>query len=231
MMDHVSARCAHFRVLFPSRNIESILSLDERTRLAPLPRLARKHAPSGSPGTPHPDRSAHARTTPGPAPAPASVGDEDPDAAPKPGPTLDLRRLLGAPCADEARARIRLEWVSTDTLRRATLLVDAVDEIVTSPLVHLEKVPFLPVHLHPLCEGVLRDEDNTFRIGIPLDAVWPPTPFWRRRVWREAMVQLVDGSAAVPVKDIPSHSSPAAAPTEAPPEATPAPVPPRPHGP
>ena len=35
MMNHVSARCAHYRLLFPSRNIESIVTLGEGVRLLP----------------------------------------------------------------------------------------------------------------------------------------------------------------------------------------------------
>ncbi len=38
MIDHVSARCDHFRMLFPSRNIESIVPLSEPVAVHPLAR-------------------------------------------------------------------------------------------------------------------------------------------------------------------------------------------------
>jgi len=165
MMDHVSARCAHYRLLFPSRNIESIVTLGEAVRM--LPPLKR---------------------------SPRSGAD--------PCPTLDLSRLLGgkAPLhegprtaqGDSAgeRPRIQLDWVSTDTQRRAALIVDAVDEIVASQLQHLERVPFLPSRLLPLCDGVLRDPDATYRLSIRLDVEWPMASFADRRLWREALVRI-----------------------------------------
>lgn len=36
MIDHVSARCAEFRLLFPTRNIEAIISVPSPTRIAPF---------------------------------------------------------------------------------------------------------------------------------------------------------------------------------------------------
>jgi hypothetical protein len=170
MMNHVSARCAHYRLLFPSRNIESIVTLGEGVRL--LPPL--KHGPQ--------------------------PGADD-------WPTLDLSRLLGArprqkkggaswqtePAGD--RPRIQLDWVSSDSLRRAALLVDAVDEIVASHLHHLERVPFLPSRLLPLCDGVLRDADSTCRLSVRFDVAWPMTGFADRRLWREALVRIEPVSA------------------------------------
>jgi hypothetical protein len=165
MMDHVSARCAHYRLLFPSRNIESIVTLGQGVRMLP----ALKRAPhSGA----------------------------------APFPTLDLSRLLGAKTPSingsrpaqgtsaEERPRIQLDWVSTDYQRRAALIVDAVDEIVASRLQHLERVPFLPSRLLPLCDGVLRDADSTYRISIRLDVEWPMARFADRRLWREALVRI-----------------------------------------
>lgn len=171
MMNHVSARCAHYRLLFPSRNIESIVTLDEGVRL--LPPL--KHGPQ--PGADH-------------------------------WPTLDLSRLLGArprqkkggassqtePAGD--RPRIQLDWVSSDSLRRAALLVDAVDEIVASHLHHLARVSFLPSRLLPLCDGVLRDADSTCRLSVRFDVAWPMTSFADRRLWREALVRIEPVSVA-----------------------------------
>jgi hypothetical protein len=165
MMNHVSARCAHYRLLFPSRNIESIVTLGEGVRF--LPPL--KHGPQ--------------------------PGADD-------WPTLDLSRLLGArrrqkkggasshtePAGD--RPRIQLDWVSSDSLRRAALLVDAVDEIVASHLHHLERVPFLPSRLLPLCDGVLRDADSTCRLSVRFDVAWPMTGFADRRRWRESLVRI-----------------------------------------
>ena len=167
MMDHVSARCAQFRLLFPSRNIESIITLSEGIRLLPpLKRGLRSEPPLR--------------------------------------PTLDLGRLLGpmakptksrGELAEEEelegdRPRIQLDWVSTDSLRRAALIVDAVDEIVASHLQHLERVPFLPARLAPLCDGVLRDADATCRLSVRLDVDWPVASFADRRLWREALVRI-----------------------------------------
>ena len=165
MMNHVSARCAHYRLLFPSRNIESIVTLGDGVRLVP----PLKHGPQ--PAAEH-------------------------------WPTLDLSRLLGArprqkkgahssqtePAGD--RPRIQLDWVSSDSLRRAALIVDAVDEIVASHLQHLERVPFLPSRLLPLCDGVLRDADSTCRLSVRFDVAWPMTGFAERRLWRESLVRI-----------------------------------------
>jgi hypothetical protein len=163
MMDHVSARCAHYRLLFPSRNIESIVTLGEGVRIVP----AQKRGPRDQ------------RTNP---------------------PVLDLNRLLGAKRnsttqpelmqtdSSSERSRIQLDWVSTDYERRAALIVDAVDEIVASHMQHLERVPFLPARLLPLCDGVLRDADATCRLSIRLDVLWPMENFADRRQWRDAMV-------------------------------------------
>jgi hypothetical protein len=166
MMNHVSARCAQYRLLFPSRNIESIVTLDEDVRLLPQPRRLGPH-----PGAEH-------------------------------WPTLDLSRLLGAtprrrkdahsrpaePTGE--RPRIQLDWVSSDSLRRAALIVDAVDEIVASHLQHLEQVAFLPSRLLPLCDGVLRDADSTCRLSVRFDVAWPMIGFAERRLWREALVRI-----------------------------------------
>jgi hypothetical protein len=165
MMDHVSARCAHYRLLFPSRNIESIVTLGEGVRVVP-------------------------------------VRARDPRNGAAPLPVLDLNRLLcpagkaiplaaeTQPLARADRSRIQLDWVSTDYERRAALIVDAVDEIVASHLQHLERVPFLPARLLPLCDGVLRDADATCRLSVRLDVVWPMERFADRRLWRKALVRV-----------------------------------------
>lgn len=165
MMDHVSARCAQYRLLFPSRNIESIVTLDENVRVVPL---GRRTPPVAENGTP----------------------------------VLDLNRLLGtrqrphnraSECKTDAggeHSRIQLDWVSTDSERRAALIVDAVDEIVSSHIQHLDRVPFLPKRLSPLCDGVLRDADCTCRLSVRLDVVWPLDRFADRRLWRAAMVRI-----------------------------------------
>ncbi|NBV86422.1 MAG: hypothetical protein EBS01_09215 [Verrucomicrobia bacterium] len=184
-MDHVSVRCAHYRLLFPSRNIEAIVTLGEDVRTLSPPR-----------------RSLRSK--------------EDPS------PTLDLSRLLGATAPAhkdirpsqrdfaETRSRIRLDWVSTDTSRRAALIVDAVDEIVASQLHRLERVPFLPCRLLPLCDGVLRDADSTYRIGIRLDVQWPMASFTDRRIWCNALVSIDAGSpSAAPTRQPGKHPSPA----------------------
>jgi hypothetical protein len=163
MMDHVSARCAHFRLLFPSRNIESIVTLGEEARIVPVPKAGLR------------DDKMHP-------------------------PALDLSRLLGAtknpsaqsaatqPAPGNERSRIQLDWVSTDSERRAALIVDAVDEIVASHMQHLERVAFLPARLLALCDGVLRDADATCRLSVRLDVQWPMESFTDRRLWRGAMV-------------------------------------------
>lgn len=137
----------------------------------------------------------------------------------QPPPVLDLRRLLGVrpspghhatkhdTHAAGDRSRIQLDWVSTDSERRAALIVDAVDEIVSSRLLHLDRVPFLPARLTPLCDGVLRDADCTCRLSIRLDVVWPLDRFADRRLWRAAMVRIVP---------VPTASAPGAAPNPSP---------------
>jgi hypothetical protein len=174
MMDHVSARCGPYRLLFPSRNIEAIVTLGEEVSLLPLPPRARRGGAS--------------------------------DAAEPEFPTLDLGRLLDPATGRSRRSgpttphgtaaerqriqRIQLDWVSTDALRRVALIVDAVDEIVASPLQHLERVALLPARLLPLCDGVLRDPDATCRLSIRPDVEWPLATFADRRLWRSAWVQL-----------------------------------------
>lgn len=103
---------------------------------------------------------------------------------------IDLRRLLGAPAAPPQTARIRLDWISSDTERRAILLVDTVDEIVNSPHGHLERLPLLPLRLLQLCDGVLHDPDGTYRMSVRLDVAWPMHPWSERRLWRQSIVTL-----------------------------------------
>jgi hypothetical protein len=189
-MDHVSARCAHYRLLFPSRNIESIVTLGEGVRIVPAGRRA-------APGR---------KTEP---------------------PVLDMNRLLGAtrsadstpdrPREDSGqRARIQLDWVSTDCERRAALIVDSVDEIVASHMQHLERVPFLPARVLPFCDGVLRDADSTCRLSIRLDVTWPMESFADRRLWRQAMVRVetvhVEASAATAVAALQPAQTPGSGP-------------------
>jgi hypothetical protein len=165
MMDHVSARCAHFRLLFPSRNIESIVTLGEGVRIVPAGR----------------------RTAPGRKTEPPVL-----DMNRLLGATQSANSLPDRPQADSTaqRTRIQLDWVSTDYERRAALIVDAVDEIVASHMQHLERVPFLPARLLPFCDGVLRDADSTCRLSIRLDVTWPMDRFADRRLWRQAMVRV-----------------------------------------
>jgi hypothetical protein len=187
MMDHVSARCGPYRLLFPSRNIEAIVTLGEEVSLLPVPPRARRGGSS--------------------------------EAAEPEFPTLDLGRLLDpatgrsrwsgqtAPHGTAAeRQRIQLDWVSTDALRRVALIVDAVDEIVASPLQHLERVALLPARLLPLCDGVLRDPDATCRLSIRPDVEWPLATFAERRLWRSAWVRLASPAktgAAFETEDAP----------------------------
>jgi len=167
MMDHVSARCAQFRLLFPSRNIESIITLGDGIRLLPPLKRGRHSEPSLWP-TLHLGRLLRPMTKP----------------------TTSRDTLAAEEEADSNRPRIQLDWVSTDSLRRAALIVDAVDEIVASHLQHLERVPFLPARLAPLCDGVLRDADATCRLSVRLDVEWPLASFADRRRWREALVRI-----------------------------------------
>jgi hypothetical protein len=165
MMDHVSARCAHYRLLFPSRNIESIVTLGEGVRVVPV--RARK-PPTGDAQPPVVDLNRLLGSARNPNGRPS---DTQPPSHPD-------------------RSRIQLDWVSTDYERRAALIVDAVDEIVASHLQHLERVPFLPARLLHLCDGVLRDADATCRLSVRLDVVWPLQRFADRRLWRAALVHV-----------------------------------------
>jgi len=150
MLNHVSARCARYRLLFPSRNIESITPLHAPVR--PL-QGSRSAAADGS-----------------------TVA-------------VDMRTLLGEP-SHSSGLGIKLEWVSTDQEHRAALLVDAVEEIISSSHGHLAPLPHSPRMVKALCEGVLLAPDGTFRLGVRLDAFWPSTLFCDRRLWRKALVSL-----------------------------------------
>lgn len=150
MLDHVSTRCARYRLLFPSRNIESITPL----RAPALPWRNETPVHSG-------------------------VGNF----------AIDLRRLLGASELEDSAA-IRLDWVSTNQEHRAALLVDAVDEILSSRHTQLTPLAHAPRRVKALCEGVLVSMDGTFRLGIRLDALWPTTLFGDRRLWRKSLVSL-----------------------------------------
>lgn len=178
MIDHVSARCDRYRLLFPTRNIESIVPL-AGSQLAPLtPRArtrARTHAgerPDWSEGNP---------------------GQAVPECA------VDLRQLLSGHAPAPQPSCIRLEWVSTDAERRIALIVDSVDEIVNSPHGQLERLPLLPKRLLALCDGVYHNPDGTYRISVKLDVAWPMSPFSERRRWRSALVALAPEAAPSPL--------------------------------
>jgi len=167
MIDHVSARCDKFRLLFPTRNIESIVPLASDA-LSPLARAHRR-----------------------------AQGADDAQ-----GYALDLRHLLCAQPPQRQSSCIRLEWVSTDTERRVSLIVDSVDEIVNSPHGHLEPLPMLSKRLLNLCDGVLHNPDGTYRISVKLDVAWPMRPLSEGRLCRRAFVALGHSTN-------PSFSSPA----------------------
>jgi chemotaxis signal transduction protein len=150
MLDHVSARCARYRLLFPSRNIESITPLPVPAR----PLLGARSALEGGSAV-----------------------------------AVDLRTLLGE-VPEGSGGGIKLEWVSTNQEHRATLLVDAVEEIISSSHGQLAPLPQTPRRVQTLCEGVLAASDGTFRLGLRLDALWPTTLFCDRRLWRKALVSL-----------------------------------------
>ena len=135
MLDHVSARCARYRLLFPSRNIESITPLHAPARALLGARAAAAHGSILA---------------------------------------VDMRTLLGEAGA-RSGAAIKLEWVSTDQEHRAALLVDAVEEIVSSSHGHLAPLPHAPRRVKSLCDGVLLAPDGTFRLSVRLDALWPST--------------------------------------------------------
>jgi hypothetical protein len=84
---------------------------------------------------------------------------------------LDLRRLLGTAMPDECVAT--LEWRSTDGCRRATLIVDAVEEIVKCNPGDLIAAPFLPPRLRSLCDCVMRGPDGRFHLRVRLDVSYP----------------------------------------------------------
>ncbi len=169
MIDHVSARCAQFRLLFPTRNIESIVPLSTASLTRGRPR----------PGT-HP--RAHTRES--------SATDSTSL------PALDLRRLLCQREPEPQPSCIRLEWVSTDSERRIPLIVDSVDEIVNSPHGHLERLPLLPQRLLRLCDGVYHNPDGTYRISVKLDVAWPMHSFTERKLWLRSLVSLAADAPA-----------------------------------
>jgi hypothetical protein len=110
---------------------------------------------------------------------------------------VDLRQLLHPKGAQETPSCIRLDWVSTDTERRAILIVDSVDEIVNSPHGQLERRPLLPHRVLNLCDGLLHDPDGTYRISVHLDVQWPMTPLSEARLWRKALVTLEENNGTV----------------------------------
>jgi hypothetical protein len=180
MIDHVSARCDRFRLLFPTRNIESIVPLSG-SQLGPLMSRPRTHASVS--------QQAHGHVYPGERHA-VGTGAEY---------AVDLRHLLsGRPPAPQPSC-IRLEWVSTDAERRVALIVDSVDEIVNSPHGQLERLPLLPKRLLALCDGVYHNPDGTYRVSVKLDVVWPMTPFSEGRHWRNALVTLLPETASSPL--------------------------------
>ena len=151
MINHVSARCEPYRFLFPSANIEAILSVPETVRIASAGSASRR------------------RNKPM---------------------ALDLRRLLGAPHVGAGHPCIRLDWISSDSNRRITLLVDAVDGILNEPQASLTTLPLLPQRVLSLCDGIVRDPDGACRMGIRLDVEWPLAGWGERRAWARALVVL-----------------------------------------
>ena len=168
MIDHVSARCDKFRLLFPTRNIESIVPIASES-LLPFAGT-RRHAHGA-----HDAQDAHNEA-------------QNADAAQ--GYALDLRHLLSGQPPPYAPSCIRLEWVSTDAERRVSLIVDSVDEIVNSPHGHLEPLPMLSQRLLRLCDGVLHNPDGTYRISVKLDVAWPMRPLSEGRLCHRAFVSL-----------------------------------------
>jgi hypothetical protein len=86
---------------------------------------------------------------------------------------IDVRRLLGTAMGNGVAA---LEWRSTDGSRRATLIVDAVEEIVKCNPADLIAAPFLPPRLRPLCDCVMRGPDGRFHLRVKLDVAYPVKP-------------------------------------------------------
>jgi len=181
MIDHVSARCAQFRLLFPTRNIESIVPLSTASLTPRWPLASTREHASARAGS-----DAHARTDAHDPSAPACQSQ----------PALDLRRLLCQREPEPQPSCIRLEWVSTDSERRIPLIVDAVDEIVNSPHGHLERLPLLPRRLLTLCDGVYHNPDGTYRISVKLDVAWPMHSFAERKLWLRSLVSLTTDAPA-----------------------------------
>ena len=115
---------------------------------------------------------------------------------------VDLRLLLNPKAAQQLPSCIRLDWVSSDSERRAILIVDSVDEIVNSPHGQLERCPLLPHRVLHLCDGLLHDSDGTYRMSIRLDGQWPMTPLSEGRLLRKALVTLEENSG--PVQESPT---------------------------
>ncbi len=82
---------------------------------------------------------------------------------------IDVRRLLGIVEPTPFERCVMLCWRSTDNARQATLLIDAVEEIVNCRPGDLIEVPFFPARLRPLCDHVMRDPRGTLRLRVKPD--------------------------------------------------------------
>jgi hypothetical protein len=82
---------------------------------------------------------------------------------------IDIRRLLGISNPAPFERCVMLKWRSKDGARQATLLIDAVEEIVNCQPGDLIEVPFFPARLRPLCDQVMRDPRGTLRLRVKPD--------------------------------------------------------------
>ena len=84
---------------------------------------------------------------------------------------IDLRRLLGVADLSPVERCVTLRWRATDGAREATLLVDAVEEIVDCRPGDLIGAAILPARLRPLCEEVMRDGRGGLYLRVKVDVV------------------------------------------------------------
>lgn len=109
---------------------------------------------------------------------------------------IDLRRLLGIASPAPIERCAMLKWRSKDGARQATLLIDAVEEIVNCQSGDLIEIPFFPARLRPLCDKVMRDPRGGLRLRVKPDAVLNMTLPEDRRLLAGALLTRESAPAA-----------------------------------
>jgi hypothetical protein len=102
-------------------------------------------------------------------PAPASLAPRAPHDPRADEIVIDLRRLLDVADLAPVERCVTLRWRSTDGAREATILVDAVEEIVDCRPLDLISTALLPARLRPLCDHVMRDGRGGLRLRVKAD--------------------------------------------------------------